>query len=42
MQAEALGGGEVVYAPPAHLEEKEGEDQDEKSEAKGFVGVVGH
>ena len=33
MQAEALGGGEVVYAPPAHLEEKEGENQDEKSEA---------
>lgn len=33
MQAEALGGGEVVYSPPAHLEEEEGEDQDEKGAA---------
>ena len=39
MKAEALGGGEVVYAPPAHLEEKEGEYQEEKGAMESFVGV---
>ena len=42
VQAEALSGGEVVYAPPAHLEEKEGEDKEEKRAAEGFVVGAGH
>ena len=39
MQAETLGGGEQVDAPPAHLEEKEGEYQEEKGAMESFVGV---
>lgn len=39
MQAEALGGREIVDTPPAHLEEEEGEYQQEKGAAEGFAGM---
>ena len=42
VQAEALGGGEVVDTPPAHLEEDEGEDQEDKGSPEGFAGIAGH
>jgi len=42
VQAEALGGGEVVYSPPAHLEEEEGEEQEDKGMVKGFASRAGH
>lgn len=42
VQAEALGGGEVVDTPPAHLEEDEGEDQEDKGVVKGFTRGIGH
>ena len=42
VQAEALGGGEVVDTPPAHLEEDEGEDQEDKGMVEGFASRTGH
>ena len=38
VQAEALGGREVVDTPPAHLEEDEGEYQQEKMAAERLDG----